>query len=394
MLARDTPIVDHTANDQTLHGHIQAGDWPDVAAALRRYDERGQRVRLGWLNLDQATELARYLRPGGRGGGRPGPLRPVVEDVLRAKLDPVYAAALRSRDPGTLVLVLDRYDEPDLLLRARQILSVGGVSLVSACDGYATTYYGGANHPVARTLNFLWHEPQTGAAARPPAPAPMSFRNRVDPAVPVPGGKVDTYDVVDDVTKGAAGKGSFGLVYQGAEAPNTGWLQFGAREAEMFDATNGSLGFETSVTAPIKGQPERLRWSKPSAQWWHIDAGVDNPFYEGVRQQGNSGAHSTSPTETAIFDRPDPGTVAVRAAFKNKGVAKVVERVKLHAYLVRGMSVLYENLVIVEFTSFTKNDAPQRRNIAGRGGEVTRLLPEHDDALLRRFPTWRFYRRD
>jgi hypothetical protein len=57
------------------------------------------------------------------------------------------------------------------------------------------------------------------------------------------------------------------------------------------------------------------------------------------------------------------------------------------------MDVLYENDVVVEFTSRNAKDPPVRKNLAGVGGETTRLLKEHYEALLRRFPAWTFYRR-
>jgi hypothetical protein len=70
-----------------------------------------------------------------------------------------------------------------------------------------------------------------------------------------------------------------------------------------------------------------------------------------------------------------------------------VERVKLHSYLVRGIEVLYENLVVVEFTSFSARDTPARKNVVGVGHEVGRLMPVHYEALIRRFPDWTFYAR-
>jgi hypothetical protein len=38
-------------------------------------------------------------------------------------------------------------------------------------------------------------------------------------------------------------------------------------------------------------------------------------------------------------------------------------------------------------------DPATRRNIAGGGGAAAKLLPEHHEALARRFPAWTFYAR-
>jgi hypothetical protein len=57
------------------------------------------------------------------------------------------------------------------------------------------------------------------------------------------------------------------------------------------------------------------------------------------------------------------------------------------------MDVLYDSLMTVRFTYFKGGDAPQLENVPSGGGTSGSLLPEHDDALRKRFPDWSFYRR-
>jgi hypothetical protein len=184
-------------------------------------------------------------------------------------------------------------------------------------------------------------------------------------------------------------------VYEGADAQQTGWLQFACREAVLYDDKDQPYDYETRPSAPIAGQPERLQWGKPTAPKWHLDArSTDYPFYESPGGQEAGGAHVTLANTTAIYDLPDAGTIVQRAAFsRDPRPAKLVERVKLHSYLVRGMEVLYENLVVVEFTSHGPKEAAARNNVAGVGSETGRIQTVHHEALVRRFPAWSFYPR-
>jgi hypothetical protein len=393
MLQRQPAVVDHTKDDQEYRAFIGAGDWAGVAALLGRYDDdRLRRDRVRWLTMWQTIQVAEYLRPGGRGGARPGPVRPIVEEFLRQWLDQEYPKALRQRDWSRVIILLKSYDEPDMVSRARQIQAMHGDAGVQEARQAGAAFLP-ADHLAMRALAFLPLETKTGAAARPFSQPAMNERTPVGPAVNVPGGKVTTYDNAGDVLTQT---GWTALAYEGADAPSTGWLQFACREAEKFDAKGGSLGFVTGVTHSIAGQAEPLKWGTPQAPHWHIDArSPDAPFYESVDPvEGDAGAHVTTKDTTAIYDIPDPGLRVLGSAFSSEPKpAKLVERVKLHSYLVRGMEVLYENLVIVEFTAFHRNDTPQRKNIAGVGNETGRLIPIHNEALLRRFPAWNFYAR-
>jgi len=385
--------ADHTADDKQLRTYLQAEDWAGVVAILWHYDDAAdRRQRAMWLNLWQAIKVAEYVRPGGAGGKHPDVMLPLMEEGLKQKLDSVYPQTLRDRNWSMVAILLNAYNEADVLPRARQIQQVHGAAGVSEAVRYASMMLP-AENVVMRALAFLPLEGKTGAAARPFSQPAMNERGAAGPAVNVPGGKVTTYKDAGDVLTSS---GWTALVYEGPDAQQTGWLQFACREAVMYDDKDQPIGYETRPTAPIKGQPETLHWGTPTDPHWHLDAqSTDYPFYESPdAQTGKSGAHVTTVDTTAIYDLPDPGTKVQRVAFSNDPrPAKLVERVKLHSYLVRGMEVLYENLVIVEFTSHGPADAPVRNNVAGVGGEVGRILPVHHEALVRRFPDWTFYAR-
>ncbi len=391
--APETAVVDLTATDDELRRHIAADDWAGVAGVLQRYDaHRVRRERALWLDVWQLRKLALYLRAGGPGGKQPSPLLPLVENLLTVKLDATYFPVVAGASWSTVVHLLATYDEALVLDRAREIPRRHGAGILETVRRIAILTLGDAHH-VPRALAFLGLEGQTGASARPTHYRAMNEGKPVGPAVDVPGGKVTTYDDVQDANRQG---GWTGLDYEGADAPNTGWLQFGCRDAEGLDARGDHLGWVTGISAPITGQPGRIHWEKPENARWHVDAkSTEVPFYESKNAETrSSGQHITQPTRTAIFDRPDPGLPAVRAGFAKKPrAAKVVERVRLHSYLVRGMEVLYENSMVVEFTYFGPGDAPQRQNLAGTGGVVGSLLPVHHEALLSRFPAWTFYAR-
>jgi hypothetical protein len=396
VLARDTPgtkTAGPVDNDHALADALKTDDWGSAAATLDRYASDAERTKhLAAMSDWQVLQLAKYMRPGGAGGKYPRPLLPLVELALRPRLDRLFLAEVKVDRWSGAVMWLMAYDEPDRVPAARQVQTLKGDAGVAGCR-HAAALILGDDHVVTRTFDFLPLEGKTGAAVRPPATAPMNTKTAAGPPVAVPGGTVETFKEVDDIVQGS---GWTGLIYEGADAPRTGWLQFAARECVKYDAKGKAFGYETSVTAQIAGQKkEPLRWGTPVSPWWHIDARSDDvPFYEAVPTGGRSGgAHDAWPKRTAIYDAPDPAPVVVRKAFEDDDTAQVVERVLLHSYLVRGMDVLYENDVVVEFTSRNAKDPPVRKNLAGVGGETTRLLKEHYEALLRRFPAWTFYRR-
>jgi len=255
-------------------------------------------------------------------------------------------------------------------------------------------------HVISRALAFLPLEAQTGAGIRPASAQAMNMGAAAGAAVNVPGGAVTTFDNVSQ----PAGQGKwFSFSYQGADAANTGWLQFLARECEMFDKTGKSAGFETSVETQATGQSEKRKWGTTGSPYWTIDtAGNTAPFYEAPNAAGSSFAHTTAPNQTEIYDRPELNRAVTNAAFDEElddddfadgKVDHVVVRLKFHDYLVRGMDVLYENTLTVEWKLATKRGTPTRTNTAGSGTAVSKLRPEHHEALVRRFPDWSFYAR-
>jgi hypothetical protein len=332
------------------------------------------------------VELAAHLRV------QAGALRALVDSVLEPQLDVQVVAAMGTFRWPLLVELLAAYDEGDVLPVARRI----PIGAVEACRKAATSKYG-PEHRVSRILAFLSLENQTGPSARPASDAPMNPPSKgVAPPVRAGGGSVTTYDDVSNMAPDASGgPGWFGFDYQGPEAPSTGWLQFTAREAETYDAAGQSLGFVTSHTTQVRGQPERRRWGTAAAPIWHLDAQSDTaPFYEARNSEtGKSGAHTTWAERTAIWDRPQADTNVTAAAFSTAAVARVVQRIRVHAYLVRGMQVLYENTMVVEYDYTGRAASPGPKNQPGNGAAASRVRPEHHAALLRRFPDWTFYPR-
>jgi hypothetical protein len=254
---------------------------------------------------------------------------------------------------------------------------------------------------VSRAFRFLQMESQTGAAARPAVNQAMNMGAAAGLAVAVPGGAVTTYDAISQ--PGGRSKW-FGFSYQGADADKTGWLQFLARECEMFDRNGKSAGFETSVETQAANQSEKRKWGTTGSPYWTIDtAGDTTPFYEATNSaSGVFFAHTSSPTKTEIYDRPDLNRAVTNAAFDEElddddhpdgKVASVIVRLRFCDYLVRGMDVLFANTMTVEFRLASKAGTPTRTNIAGAGSTASKLLPEHHEALVRRFPAWTFYAR-
>ena len=386
--------------DRTLTGAVGLKDWVGAAATLQRFNDDAERnVRLARLALPELIDLVLHLR-GGKGAVATTPIGQLAERSLRPRLDPAYAAAVAGANWAYIVVLLRGYPDADVLARTRDIQAAHGVPGVRNCAMWAGMILD-SDHIISRSLAFLPLETQTGAAARPASTQTMTMGPAAGPAVNVPGGAVTTYD---QITEPGGTRKHFGFSYQGTDADKTGWLQFLTREAEMFDSKGKSAGFETSVETEAANQPEKRKWGTPSSPFWTIDTGGSTaPFYEASDAAGRSFAHTTSPTKTEIYDLPILNRQVTDAAFDHEldedefadgKVAMVVVRLKFHDYLVRGMDVLYENTMTVEFKLRSKTGTnPTRRNIAGRGAATSKLKPEHHEALVRRFPEWSFYAR-
>ena len=340
--------------DRTFTGSVSIEDWAGAAGALLRYNDDAERAtRLGRLNVAELVNLALHMRMGS-GLAASSPLGQLVERTLRPQLDPAYAAAVTAGTWSTIVWLLQGYPDADVLPRARDIQRVHGAAGVAACAMWADMAFSDG-HVIARALAFLPLEAQTGAGIRPASAQAMNMGAAAGAAVNVPGGAVTTFDNVSQ----PAGQGKwFSFSYQGADAANTGWLQFLARECEMFDKTGKSAGFETSVETQATGQSEKRKWGTTGSPYWTIDtAGNTAPFYEAPNAAGSSFAHTTAPNQTEIYDRPELNRAVTNAAFDEElddddfadgKVDHVVVRLKFHDYLVRGMDVLYENTLTVE----------------------------------------------
>ncbi|RKT74650.1 hypothetical protein DFJ66_8017 [Saccharothrix variisporea] len=415
--------------DRQLRDAIARSDWPAVAGVLGRYpDDTARRQRLQWFHLPQVTALADTLRSGG------GPLYPLVEARRVEKLGQDYEAAI-SQAVGSpaqadrwdrVVRLLGAYNDADLAARAQRVQAVGGPTAVTAAQAASQRVFGDDTHRVRRILLYTARQAQAGAPARPADPQPFATGG-AGPAVAVPGGSVTTYSQVAPGT--GAGTGTpdwYALDYQGAQAEQTGWLQFISREMERFDTGGASLGYFVPTSGLVhQGQPGNVEYSRPGAEHWYIDTFSNSfPFYEspvtagapaGFSPAGTRGGHSTTPStpaspagRTMMVDRPGSVATQVAEAFApvrsgglwgvggtSTPVGRVEHRVRFHDYLVRGNQVLYENTMTVVF-SYTAAPAPgapdpPRVNVPGNGAAASRLRPEHFRALVHRFPAWGFY---
>jgi hypothetical protein len=82
--------------------------------------------------------------------------------------------------------------------------------------------------------------------------------------------------------------------------------------------------------------------------------------------------------------------------FWQTGVAKVQLRLHFVDYLVHGREVVYrsEMDVVWTYTSAKPATPPPRTNTAGPASAVTKMDAPHYQALVRRFPTWRYFGHD
>jgi hypothetical protein len=382
--------------DRDLTGFVSIEDWAGAAGTLLRYNDDAERTaRLGRLTVPQMVHLALHMRSGSGLVSR-SPLGRVVEAALRPRLDAMYASTITAQNWSGAVWLLQGYPDADVLAKARDIQRAGGMNVAGMWAGMAFA----ADHIIARVFAFLPLESQTGVAVRPASAQAMNLGAAAGTAVAVPGGTVSTYDAVSQ--PGGQSKW-FAFSYQGTDAANTGWLQFLARECEMFDKNGKSAGFETSIETQAANQSEKRKWGTTGSPYWTIDsAGSTAPFYEAPNAGGQSFAHTAAPNTTEIYDRPDLNRAVTNAAFDEDlddddfadgKVDHVVVRLKFHDYLVRGMDVLFENTITVEWKLASKRGTPTRTNTAGSGAAVSKLRPEHHEALVRRFPDWAFYAR-
>lgn len=407
--------------DRRLRDALKRKDWVTAAVTLAMYPDDGARkARLQWLSLDEATAIADLLRSGGTA------LYKLVEARRIEKLGQEYEAALANKVWGYACLLLNAYNDADLLPKAQRMLAVGGPAGVAAAQFQANYLFADDNHRVRRILAYLLVQGKTGAAARPTDAQGWTVGAAAGPGVAVDGGTVKVYESVS----GGGASTLFAFDYRGAHAEETGWLQFVGEEVERFDTATGgnSLGYYVpSGQLHGSGQPnEPIDWNTASKRNWYLDAISDQmPFYEspvsgsppsGFMAAGTRGSHSTVPSpaatpangQTMMVDGPSSVVRVVHAAFapihsggflglggKTTQVKRVEHRIQFHEYLVRANRVLYENTMTVTYTYTSDPGArgtpPAPVNKSGTGRTATKLQDEHFRALLRRFPAWGFY---
>jgi hypothetical protein len=326
------------------------------------------------------------------------PFYPLVETRRVDKLNAEYAAAIAAANWDYAVLLLNAYNDADLLPKAKDIQAGKGAAGLAAATAAADRVFSYDDNNRARRI--LAYIPLEGQAVPAPVTGPIGMTMGAGGAgVAAGGGTVTSYTNATDPSGTA---GWFGLDYQGPDAQKTGWIQFLAREAERFDTDNTSLGFvDTETTA--SGQAEPRKWSTHDNPYWTIDTfGGAAPFYDapstvavGGGAVGDRGGHETEPAHTMMLDRPDINTTAQKEAFDvgffDTDPAYVIMRLRFHDYLVRGNQVLYENTITVSWKLASKTDAPARTTTAGAGGTTSKMHNEHYKALVRRFPAWSFY---
>jgi hypothetical protein len=385
--------------DRDLRRQIAAADWAGVTSTLERYnDDNERRSRLQWFHLAEVTALADFMRGGAVGVAR-SPVYPLVEARRVEKLGQEYTAAVANGFWIYAVMLLNAYNDADLLPKATEIQTVKGAAGITNASNAARLVFPDDNHRVRRILAFVPLQTQTAPA---PASGSATLGAAAGPGVAVAGGTVTAYQGV--VIPGATGT-FFGFDYQGPGATNVAWIQFIAREGEKFDAAGNSLGFVDDTWTPT-GQTWERQYSSPSNQRWYVDTvGGNAPFYDapstvavGTIPAGSRGRHVTSATGTGMFDQPGLHTSTARKAFDTwfweDDVDHVVMRAKFYDYLVRGDEVLYENTMTVSWALSSASATPSPTNVAGTGSTTSRMRDVHFRALLDRFPAWGFYRHE
>lgn len=395
VLARNTLEAD-VAAFKDASDHWRHDDILRILLDLDTDDER--RKALSMLSLEKLEALSSHLRR------HPPPSRDIsrvlflVAQALTTTWEHDYAAAVAALDFGPAAMLLDHLDDDAALVtKARQISNKGPMALYTAID--TASRWLDPEHRVVRALRYLRDEPAiTGTVGRPEVA--VTDRDHAYETVAVAGGKVTTFDRVDILNTKSGGIGfdvkGYGFAYEGPDARSTDWLLFFAPEAERYDVHGNSLGFETEIESHFQGKDRATSWGTTKEPRWTLDGeGDEAPFYEAANTQARQpgGAHTTTDSTTAMFDHPTVDQRVVNEAFREDGTAQVVVRMRFHAYLVRGIQVLYENDLTVEWTLNSPSDDPEptRTNKPGKGRPASALSREHHAALVDKFPQWSVY---
>lgn len=401
VLARDTPAVTKPPNlDALLKDAVTKEDWPAATAILGRYpSDSERRVALGRLNGYAGMMIDDFLRS--PAGAPHRALMPVLKSVLEPWMDREMPGYVKSGSWSSVAILLYHYSDSAVLGKLRDVQRAGGAAALEQIGWFAALTFDD-DSALNRSLDFLGVEQFT---TMPESAPPVDSTTPYGKPVSVSGGDVTTFSDASllQLENGAlkSESGSFGFQYTGADALRTGWLQFISMEAEKFDKSKNHRGWVTSVKTQFQGKPETFSWGTDKSPVWYLDSATGNaPFYGAEatkavagRSAGDSGAHVSTVKEETIFDRPTVDPAVVAEAFKDHDVAKLVVRLKFHDYLVRGMDVLYENTMTVEFpiTSASQDPTAGRNNQPGTGRPASALAAEHYWALVAKYPKWGFY---
>jgi hypothetical protein len=380
---------------QEWEAAARAGDWPRAVTLVQAYNDIDLPLKIGALTFDQVSALCQAADKMLPAYER---VRRIAEPIRVAKLGQEYEAAVNASNWARAIDLLNAYNDLDLLPRARFIAGKGAPALAAAAAAANTRWAADDNNRVRRTLSFLGVESQTGAAARPAGALPGAMSGgTTQPGVAVPGGTVTVTS--GQSLAGVPGATWFGFDYQGAQAQQTGWIQFIARNIEKFDASGTSLGFHPGTWTPSGQGPRTL--STTAAPIWYLDTLSNQmPFYESPLTAAAGGAaaaggHQTGPTQTAMYDAPGAPQALVSAAFGAPNVKRVKARAVFESYLVRGMDVLSKSTMTVEWdypvapgaAGFVAPSPVQTPGATTYPGKITSA---QFNSIVARFPTFAY----
>ncbi|WP_448004876.1 hypothetical protein [Agromyces bauzanensis] len=222
------------------------------------------------------------------------------------------------------------------------------------------------------------------------APAPRAPAADVVPGAPgtedhagtVPGGNVSVRSGADfTLPGGAAYPGGFTVGYEGALAPDTGWIQFLWSEVVATQA-DGSSAFVSQAGLATTNGTMSLTTDLSSPAYTVDSASKDDPFYE------SGGVDIRTPTSTVIYDRPSEFGSIISAQFDG-GATKVVERDHFDQFLVQDYSTVYHSTVVVEWV-YTAKTSSTRKTKGGGPGKVSGMPAHFRSVLVSLYPKFAY----
>jgi hypothetical protein len=409
-------VIETTAREDFGH------DWLGAARELRGLGADDLSRVLGNYNLAQLSGL-RGVTTGQQRRWFSYLAAPVGAAYL-ARLTREFDDAVGRRDAAAALRLADLFDDAAMRSALQRADTAG---LTGQMATLSPRLYP-EEHRVRRTLRYLLHPADFGAAARPAqtqgatGAGTLSTPPQGSAYTPVPGGQVSvtTNDTINTGT--GPFTDAFTVHYQdtagSGQAPSTGWIQFIALELESLDSGGDHLDWYIG-TAGAAGQPTQIDFSQGSApadlgmglgHWqpdsaptrpderrWQIDSLSDpRPFAEGSQSTSNISALTTDfsdrPTDdwqfaAALFSVPRIDTPALPAA-------TVVERTWFEDYLVRGHDVLFVVSILCEDVWTRRPTGPQQsvrttREVGRRSAHGLRRAQWN--ALRGRMPSYAVY---